>query len=342
MPLGYSKKRDQPPLARGWRIMITLSDVLAARQVTLPYVSHTPLIPSVTLSRITGGEVYLKLECLQRTGSFKVRGALNKLATLTPEEWARGVVTASSGNHGLGVAYAAQVLGHPAALIFVPVNTPAAKVNRLAAFDCQLRRTGRDYDAAHATAEAYAREQGAIYISAYDDPVVIAGQGTVGLEVMEDLPGADLLLVPVGGGGLIAGIAAVAKTVNPAIRVIGLQPDASPAAYLSLRDGRAYETYPAAPTICDGLAGGFGRVPLELAGNLLDEILVVPEAAIRQAVGWLLTHEQLVVEGSGAIAIAPLLNGQLDVHGQKIAAVLTGRNLDASVMLEILMETEGQ
>ena len=318
--------------------MIGLANVLAARQVIQPHVWHTPLLPSPELSRLAGGDVYLKLECWQRTGSFKVRGALNKLAALSPEEWARGVVTASAGNHGLGVAYASQALGLPSAVIFVPENAAAAKVNRLASFDCQVRRAGADYDAAHALAEAYAREQEAVYVSAYDDLLVIAGQGTVGLEVMEDLPDAGLLVVPVGGGGLIAGMALATKAVNPAVRIVGVQSDASPAAYLSLRDGRPYETYPAAPTICDGLAGGFGRVPFAVAADWIDEVVVVPEADIRRAVGWLLAQEQLVVEGSGAIAIAPLLNGQLDAAGRKAVAVLTGRNLDAALLHEILAE----
>jgi threonine dehydratase len=327
--------------------MITLADLLAARQVIQPYIWRTPLAPSVALSRKTGGEVHLKLECWQRTGSFKIRGALNKLPALSPQEWSRGVVTASAGNHGLGVAYAVQVLAPrrpgtgpqaPSAIVFVPEGAPEAKVNRLATFDCQVRRAGADYDAAHAIAEAYARQRGAVYISAYDDPVVIAGQGTVGLEVMEDLPDADLLLVPVGGGGIIAGIAVVAKAMNPGVRVVGVQPEASPAAFLSLRDGHAHETYPAGPTICDGLAGGFGRVPYEVAADLIDEVVVVPEPDVRQAVGWLLAHEQLVVEGAGAIAVAPLMNGQLDAHGQRVAAVLTGRNLDVALLQEILAE----
>ncbi len=328
--------------------MIKVADVLAARQVIGCHIWHTPLLPSAALSRQTGGNVHLKLECWQRTGSFKVRGALNRLAALTPEDWARGVVTASAGNHGLGVAYASLVLGQPPATIFVPESAPPTKVDRLAAFDCQVRRAGADYDATHAIAEAYAQERSAIYISAYDDPAVIAGQGTVGLEVMEDLAGADppgsapsgqsLLLVPVGGGGLVAGIAVVAKAINPAVRVVGVQPDASPAAYLSLRDGRPYETYPAAPTICDGLAGGFGRVPFQVAADLIDEVLVVPEADVRRAVAWLCIHEQLVVEGAGAIAIAPLLSGQLEAAGQSVVAVLTGRNLDAALLQEILAE----
>ncbi len=313
-------------------------DLKAARRAIQPHLWRTPLMPSAALSRLTGGDVHLKLECWQQTGSFKVRGALNKLVSLSPEERARGIVTASAGNHGLGVAYASRALGLPAVVIFVPQSASAAKVNRLELFDCQVRRAGADYDAAHAIAEAYARERGAVYVSAYDDPLVIAGQGTVGLEVMEELPGATLLLVPVGGGGLIAGIALAATAVNPAIRMVGVQPEASPAAYLSLRDGHPYETYPAAPTICDGLAGGFGRVPYQLAAHLIDQVSIVPEAEVREAVRWLVAHEQLVVEGSGAIAIAPLLSGRLDVAGQQVVAVLTGRNLDDALLREILME----
>lgn len=321
--------------------MIAIDDIQTAHKLVQSYVWHTPLMSSPALSKLSGAGVFLKPECLQPTGSFKVRGALNKLADLSPDQWARGVVTASAGNHGLGVAYASQVLDLPPVLVFVPEGTPTTKLERLAAYDCQVRRAGADYDACHALAEAHAQETGGEYISAYDDPIVIAGQGTVGLELLEDLPDVDLLLVPVGGGGLIAGIALVARAANPAIRVVGIQPDASPAAYLSLRDGRPYETFPATPTICDGLAGGFGRVPFELAGDLIDEIVVVPEADIRRAVAWLLAQEQLVVEGSGAIAIAPLLNGRLDAAGQRVVAVLTGRNLDTALLQEILTEQIG-
>jgi threonine dehydratase len=318
--------------------LVTVADILAAHQVTRPHVWHTPLAQSAELSQIAGGEVYLKLECWQRTGSFKVRGALNRIAALSPVERARGVVTASAGNHGLGVAYAGRVFGLADVVVFVPENAATAKVNRLEATGCQVHRAGADYDAAHRLAETYAREQGAVYVSAYDDPFVIAGQGTVGLEILADLAHADVILVPVGGGGLIAGIAVVAKALHPSMRVLGVQPVASPAAYLSLRDGRAYESYPAAPTVCDGLAGGFGRVPFAIAKNTIDDVLLVPEADIRRAMGWLLDREQLLVEGSGAIAIAPLLSGQLSAVGQRVVTILTGRNLDASLLRTILAE----
>jgi threonine dehydratase len=315
------------------------ADLLAARNVVQRHAWRTPLVPSAALGALAGCSAYLKMECWQHTGSFKVRGALSKLSSLSPDEWERGVITASAGNHGLGVAFASQVLGLPPVTIFVPEGAPRAKVERLQAFNCEIRRAGADYDAAHAIAEAQAKARGATYVSAYDDPLVIAAQGTVGLEVMEDLPGVDVLLVPVGGGGLIAGVAIAAKALNPGARVVGVQPEASPSAYLSLRDGRAHETYPAGPTICDGLAGGFGRVPYELAGDLIDEVLVVPETDARRSVAWLAGHEQIIAEGSGAIAIAPLLNGQLDAEGRRVIAVLTGRNIDASLLLEILERT---
>lgn len=318
---------------------LTMASVLAAQKRIAPHIWRTPLRPSAGLSARTGADVHLKLECWQRTGSFKERGALTKLSTLSRQDVARGVVTASSGNHGLGVAYACQALGLPPVTVFVPESTPASKVNRLRTFDCDLRHAGADYDACHVIAAAYTREQGALYLSAYDDPVVIAGQGTAGLELVQSLPDVDAILVPVGGGGLIAGIAVVAKSVNPSIRVLGVQPDASPSAYLSFRDGRPYETYEADPTICDGLAGGFGRVPFELAGDLIDEILVVPEADARRAVGWLAAEEQMVVEGAGAVAVAPLLNGQFQAPDKRVAVVLSGRNLDPEVLREILTET---
>jgi threonine dehydratase len=326
-------------MIRKSKIAVSLADVLAARLVVRRHAWRTPLVPSVALSRAAGCRAYLKMECWQHTGSFKLRGALHKLSALAPDDWERGIVTASAGNHGLGVAYASQALGLPPATIFVPESAPQTKLAGLQAYQCEIRRAGADYDATHAIAKAHAEALGAVYVSAYDDPVVIAAQGTVGLEVMEDLPDADLLLVPVGGGGLIAGAALSAKAINPAVRVVGVQPEASPAAYLSLREGRPYETYPAGPTICDGLAGGFGRVPFEIAGSLIDEILVVPEADVRRSVAWLAGHEQVIAEGSAAIAIAPLLNGQLDAEGQQVAAVLTGRNIDAIMLQQILAQT---
>ncbi|MBC8449812.1 MAG: pyridoxal-phosphate dependent enzyme, partial [Chloroflexi bacterium] len=217
--------------------MLGLRDILTAQRKIGGLIARTPLEYSFLLSQRAGCQVYLKLENWQKTGSFKVRGAINKVASLTEEEKARGLVTASAGNHALGVAYAARALGNVPTTLFVPVNIPASKLKKLEEFECDVRLSGNSYDEAHHAAEDFEQLHGATYIHAYDDPLTIAGQGTVGLEIMEDLPEAEAILVPVGGGGLIAGIALAAKAINPHVQIIGVQPEASPAAYLSLRDG---------------------------------------------------------------------------------------------------------
>lgn len=317
--------------------MLGLQDILVAQRNLSGLITRTPLEYSFLLSQRAGCQVYLKLENWQKTGSFKVRGAINKVACLTEEEKARGLVTASAGNHALGVAYAARALGNVPTTLFVPINAPASKLKKLEEFDCDVSLSGHSYEEAHHAAEDFGRFHGATYIHAYDDPRIIAGQGTIGLEVLEDLPEADAILVPV-GGGLIAGIAVAAKAINPQVQVIGVQPEASPAAYLSLRDGRPYEEYDAAPTIADGLAGGFGRLPFEIAGSLIDEVVLVSEEEIHAAVFTLLELAQLVVEGSSAVGIAALLAGKVNLTGRKVAAVLTGANIDASLLFEIMTE----
>jgi threonine dehydratase len=318
--------------------MLNLQQILTAQRKLSRLITRTSLEYSFLLSQRVGCEVYLKLENWQKTGSFKVRGAINKVASLTEEEKARGLVTASAGNHALGVAYAARALGNVPTTVFVPVNAPTSKLNRLEEFDCSVILSGNSYEEAHHAAEDFERDHGATYVHAYDDPLTIAGQGTVGLEIMEDLPEADAILVPVGGGGLIAGIAVAAKAINPQVRIIGVQPEASPAAYLSLRDGRPHEEYQAAPTIADGLAGGFGRLPFEIVGDLIDEIVLVSEEETRVAVFILLELTQLVVEGSGAVVIAALLASRVNLAGRKVVAVLTGANIDAKLFFEIMKE----
>ena len=320
------------------RTTLGLQVILQAQRHIAPFIRRTPMVRSAYLSARTGAEVWLKLECRQPTGSFKVRGALNRIGRLTPEEKARGIVTGSAGNHGLGVAHAAQSWGGISTDIFVPTNAPRAKVDKLRHFDITLHLEGDTYEAAHQAAEAFARETGATYIQAYDDLDVIAGQGTTGLEILSDLPETDVILVPVGGGGLIAGIATAAKTMYPGCRVVGLQPEASPAALLSLRDGVPYDPYDHEPTIADGLAGGFGAMPFYIARTLIDQVLLASEVDLRRAIFTLLGHEQLVVEPSGAIAIAPLLNGSLDVAGQTVVCVLSGGNIATTLLRDILVE----
>jgi threonine dehydratase len=312
--------------------------ILQANQRIRPFLQPTPLVRSAYLSTHTGADVWLKLECRQPTGSFKVRGALNKIGLLTSEEKARGIVTGSAGNHGLGVAFAARSWGGVSADIFVQANAPRAKVDKLRHFDVTLHLEGDTYEATHQAAEDFARRTGATYIQAYDDVDVIAGQGTVGLEILDDLPQTEIILVPVGGGGLIAGIATTAKTMHPGCRVIGIQPEASPAALLSLRDSVPYDPYDHEPTIADGLAGGFGAMPFYVARTLIDDVLLASEGDLRRAVFTLVDREQLVVEPSGAIAITPLLSGALDVAGKTVVCVLSGGNLATTLLRDILVE----
>jgi len=312
--------------------------ILQAQQRIAPYVRRTPLVRSAFLSERTGGDVWLKLECQQVTGSFKARGALNKVGLLAPEQKARGLVTGSAGNHGLGVAHAARSFGGLPADVFVPNSAPHAKVDKLRRTGASVHLAGATYEDAHQAAEAFALQSGAIYIQAYDDLDVIAGQGTLGLEIMDDLPAADVVLVPVGGGGMVAGVATVCKAIHPGCRVVGVQPEASPAAFLSLRDGTPYDPYDHQPTIADGLAGGFGALPFRIARTLIDEVVLVDEPALRQAVFALLDQEQLVVEASGAIAIAPLLSGALNPAGLSVVCILSGGNLDSHLLRGILVE----
>ena len=320
------------------RTTLGTQPILQAQRRIAPFIQPTPLVRSANLSAQTGADVWLKLENRQPTGSFKVRGAVNKIGLLTPEEKARGIVTGSAGNHGLGVAFAAQSRADVAADIFVTANAPRAKVDKLRGFEVTLHLEGDTYEATHQAAEAFARETGATYVQAYDDLDVIAGQGTTGLEILSDLPGTDLILVPIGGGGLIAGIATAAKALNPGCQVIGLQPEASPAALLSLRDGIPYDPYEHEPTIADGLAGGFGAMPFYVARTLIDQVLLASEVELRRAVFTLLDREQMVVEPSGAIAITPLLNGALDVEGKTVVCVLSGGNLATTLLRDILVE----
>ncbi|MCJ7621141.1 MAG: pyridoxal-phosphate dependent enzyme [Anaerolineae bacterium] len=316
--------------------MLEPKDILIARRNIAHLVRRTPLQHSFALSKRVGSDVWLKLENLQLTGAFKVRGAINRLASLSAEERARGVVAPSSGNFALGVAYAARVLGGVSVNLFMPTNTPVTKQDKLAEFGARIFLVGETYDDASDASKEYQREHDLTYTDSVDDPLVIAGQGTVGLEIMEELPDAEALLVPIGGGGLIAGISVSAKAMNPEIKIIGVQVDASPSAYLSLKEGRCYERYDHDPTICEGLAGGFGIVPFEIAKDLIDEVVLVNEEETREAILALLEAEQLVVEGSGAVGVAALLFDKVGLKGKKVVAVISGGNIDIGLLAEIL------
>ena len=264
--------------------------------------ARTPLEYSFLLSREVANDVYLKLENWQKTGAFKVRGAINKMANLSSAEKGRGVVAVSSGNFAVGVAYAARALGRVPVIIFMPIDTPSSKVDKLAEFDVEIILEGATFDEAHDISKAFQQERGLTFVHTYDDPLVVAGQGTVGLEIMEQLPEVEAILVPIGGGGLVAGTAVAAK----------------------------------GPTIAEGLAGGFGIVPFTIARDLIDEVILVSEEEIYEAVFFLLQVAQLVVEGSGAVGVAALLSGKVDLKGEKVAVILSGGNMDMEVLSQIM------
>lgn len=316
--------------------MIEISEFLQAKRRIRPYVHYTPLIYSDYLSEQTGGDIWFKLENQQPTGSFKVRGALNKISQLSAAEKARGIVAASAGNHALGVAHAATSFGLEQVDIFVPETAPEAKLKKLRRFPINLHLAGQTYEAAHQAADEFKARTGATEVAAYDDWDVITGQGTIGVEIMTNLPVADLVLVPVGGGGLISGVETAVRHIKPSCHIIGVQPEASPAAQLSFAQNQAIDPYDHAPTIADGLAGGFGALPFKLLQAKPPDIVLVSEAQIRQAILALLAEHQLVIEPSGATAIAPLLAGSMDVKGKTAVCILTGGNLALDLLREVV------
>lgn len=319
------------------RTALGMPALLSAARIVGDILPPTRFIHSGSLSDLTGGEVWLKLECHQPTGSFKVRGALHKIHKLKQSGLDRGLVTGSAGNHGLGVAFAAVQLDVQPVTIFVPESAPAPKLQKLARFPVEVIRSGRTYEAAHQAAEEFSRERGAEYVPAYDDVDIIAGQGTAGLEMMLQEPDLDQIIVPIGGGGLIAGIASAAKELNPLCRVVGVQAAASPSALLSFERGEPLDPFEHEPTIADGLAGGFGAVPFYLTRLLLDDIKLAEEEELKSAIYYLLEHEQLVVEASGAAALVPLLQDPESFSGVKVGCVLSGGNLDPAILNDVVL-----
>jgi threonine dehydratase len=319
----------------GAGLRLTPDDVERAAEVVSRHLSPTPLRRSFAVS----GPVpaHLKLECWQPTGSFKVRGALNVLAALTAQERAAGVVAASAGNHALGVAFAAETLGGALRVtLFVPTSAPRAKVDKLRRFAVEVREEGRDYDEAVVLAQEHAQRTGARYVHAFEDRFTASGQGTAARELLAQLPDLGTLLVPVGGGGLIASCATVVKSRAPHVRVVAVQPSASPALSESIRQGHALLTYPAGPTLADGLAGGVGEIAYAHR-DLIDEVVEVAEGEIEDAIVALVTHDQVLAEGSGAVGVAALRSGRVRLAaGRPAAVIVTGGNIDATVLARLL------
>lgn len=314
--------------------MIGLEQIREAAAAVAPFVESTPLRGSFYFSEISGFDVSMKLENWQPTGSFKVRGAVNFLHTLTPEERLKGVVAWSAGNHGLGVAYASGIFDTPAT-IFVPQTTPRAKVQRLERYPVELR-VGGTYEECERIGRAYAGTEGAIIVHPYDDWRTVAGQGTIGLEILEELPELDAIVVPVGGGGMISGIAIATRALDPEIRIIGVQSANSPSLQKSLQDHVCYEEFPFEQSIAEGIAGGIGKIVYELAPKYIDEIINVPEEDMKTAIAKGVEQEQMIMEASGAAGLAALQQIECVPRGSRVAVIISGGNLDVNLLREIL------
>jgi len=319
------------------RRSIVLDDVRAAAERIRGRVLRAPLRRSAWLSGVTGADVHLKLEVVQPTSSYKIRGAFN--AAMRVRERAHDgddlrLVTASAGNHGRALAYAARALGLPLT-VFIAANAPRAKADAIRAAGAELRECA-DYDDAERQAKRHAAEGGGIFISPYSHPDVIAGAGTIGIEILEDLPAIEAVIVPIGGGGLVSGIGIAVKALSPSTRVIGVEVSASSPFTRSLAAGHLV-TIEVGPSLADGLTGNLDpdTITLDIVRDVVDEIVVVDEPILRRALAGIVTNEHLVIEGAAAAGPAAILGGQIDLRGN-VAVILTGANIDAEKLVEVL------
>ncbi|WP_306030545.1 hydroxyectoine utilization dehydratase EutB [Stappia sp. MMSF_3263] len=314
---------------------IDLADILAARATIAGVAARTPLVPSLHVGAISGNEFLLKLETTQPIGAFKLRGALNAVAAVPAD--APGVTCCSTGNHGRGVAYAARAKGLRA-VICMSSLVPQAKVEGIHALGAEVRIAGRSQDDAHAESRRLAREEGLAEISPFDDPLVIAGQGTIGLEMLEDRPDLAAILVPLSGGGLAAGVALAAKAVKPSIKVIGVTMDRGAAMYASVRAGRPVEVEEVA-SLADSLGGGIGlenRLTFAMCRDLLDDYVLVTEDEIYGAMQTLYFEDRMVAEGASVVGIAAMQAGKLPAFKGPVATILTGRNVDMTSFTDVV------
>ena len=312
-------------------MILSAIEILKARKNLEGVLYRTPITYSKGLSEMSRAEIYLKWESLQKTGSFKPRGAYNKICSLTPEERSRGIITASAGNHALAVALVAKMMNIKATVV-VPENAPKVKVERCRNLNAEVVLKGANYDESLIYCKKMVSETRATYIPAFEDYKVIAGQGTIGYEILEEMPDTDTIIVPIGGGGLISGIALWAKTVNPKIRVVGAQ---STAAYTMYECFKAKKIIgvPVPPTIADGLAGGISQMTLNLVLKHVDEIVLAEEKELKSAILWVLKNERQVVEGSGVVGPAAILQGKIRFkRGENVVVVISGGNIDMELL----------
>ena len=314
---------------------LQLRDLELAEQRLKPILHHTELDLSSTFSGMTGGQIYLKCENRQKTGSFKIRGASNKLASMAERGEARPVVASSAGNHAQGVACAAKKFGVPATIV-MPKAASIAKVQATQGYGAKVVLAGDCYDDAYAEARRICEAEGAVFLHPYNDPEVIAGQGTLGLEILSDLPYVDSIVVPAGGGGLLAGVATAVKLINPRVKVYGVQAEGADAIARSFREKTLMESE-SVSTIADGIAvKAPGDLTVELINRYVDDVVTVSDSEIADAMLLLMERCKQIVEPSGAVSVAAVLNGRLDVQDKRVVCVLSGGNIDVSFIQSII------
>lgn len=296
----------------------------------------TPLEESFYLGD-ENNKYFFKLESLHKVKSFKIRGALNKMLTLSKEEMEQGVAAISSGNHGSSVSYAASLLGITNVKIIVPRTTPQSKIDKIQYFGGEAILLGDHYDETHSLGLEFIQKHQLTYIDAYyDDPQIYGGQGTIAIEILEQNKDIDTIVVPIGGGGLITGIAVAAEAIKPDIRIIGVQTDACPAMIKSYEDNIFYDEYPSKETFCDALVGGIGKLSYELAKDYVDEFIAVSEDSIAKAVSFMVKQEKYVVEAGSCTTVAAVMDYRERIGGENVALVLSGGNIDGEVLTHIL------
>ncbi len=319
---------------------VTLRNILEADGRIRGIVNRTPTYHSMAFSKLVGADVFLKLECFHPVGVFKIRGAANKIRSLSQTELNKGLICASSGNHGLAVSYVSKICGAKATII-VPINAVEEKVTAIRNYGAEVIKFGNDYDEAHAEALKIEGETGATFVHPFNDVLVVAGQGTVGLELLREIPDLGAIIVPIGGGGLISGISVAAKGLNPNIKIVGVQPDGASAVYQSWKAGRIVEL-DSIKTAADGLAA---RKPLELTFGLIkkhvDDILLVTEEEICEAVFAFLSQAHILAEPSGAASLAALLKYQPKPK-EKIAIIVSGANISVDYLTNLLNERKSR
>lgn len=304
----------------------TLSDVKKAHKKIVPYIHHTPVLTGKSLNKDLGAEVFFKCENFQKTGSFKIRGAGNALFSLSDEDAAKGVCTHSSGNHAQALAYAA-LTRKINAVIVMPVNSASVKVRAVKEYGAEIRFCEPNQQAREAACAEVQQESGAVFIPPFDDHRIIAGQGTASLELLADYPDLDMILTPVGGGGLLAGTAVTAKEINPKIRVIGTEPEKANDAYLSFKEGRIIPVKNA-DTIADGLKTSLGDLPFAVIAENVFDIVTVSETSIVDAMRYIWERMKIIIEPSSAVPVAALMTGKINVRGERVGVIISGGNVD--------------